>query len=151
MDVIVKSSYCQACHRRTSKQGTPEYEKWSENHGEDCTANHTGSAGKMEVDGVREIFLRSVSFLGVKYKYYLGDGDTKTFKALLDLDPYDDCPVSKKECVGHVQKRMGSRLRKLKKDTKGLGGKGKLTDKLITELSLFTVWRLDATRIPHHV
>ena len=86
---------------------------------------------------MREMFLRSVSLLGVKYKYYIGNGDTKTCKALLDLNPYDDCPVSKKECVGHVQKRMGSRLRKLKKDTKGLGGKGKLTDKLITELSLF--------------
>nr|XP_036677854.1 uncharacterized protein LOC108005992 isoform X2 [Drosophila suzukii] len=115
--------------------GTPEYE----DHVDDCAANHSESAGKMEVDGVREMFENSESLLGVKYKYYIGDGDTKTFKALADMNPYDDCPVAKKECVGHVQKRMGSRLRKLKKDTKGLGGKGagKLTDKLITELTLF--------------
>lgn len=139
LDVIVKSSYCQACRYWASKQGTPEYEVWSENHVDDCTANHTGTAGKMEVDGVREMFVRSENLLGVKYKNYIGDGDTKTFKALVDLNPYADCPISKKECVGHVQKRMGSRLRKLKKDTKGLGGKGsgKLTDKVIADLTLY--------------
>ena len=32
---------------------------------------------------------------------------------------------------------MGARLRKLKKDTKGLGGKGKLTAKLIDELTVY--------------
>ncbi|XP_014485935.1 PREDICTED: uncharacterized protein LOC106750248 [Dinoponera quadriceps] len=32
---------------------------------------------------------------------------------------------------------MGARLRKLKKDTKGLGGKGKLTAKLIDEFSVY--------------
>ena len=139
LDVIVKSSYCQACRNWASKQGTPEFEEWSENHVDDCTANHTGSAGKMEMDGVQEMFLRSENLLGVKYQNYIGDGDTKTFKSILDLNPYADCPVSKKECVGHVQKRMGSRLRKLKKDTKGLGGKGsgKLTNKVIADLTLY--------------
>jgi hypothetical protein len=40
----------------------------------------------------------------------------------------------KKECVGHVQKRVGTALRKLKKENKGLGGKGKLTDSFIDKL-----------------
>ena len=39
----------------------------------------------------------------------------------------------KKECIGHVQKRGGSALRKLK-EKKGLGGKRKLTDVLIDRL-----------------
>lgn len=44
-----------------------------------------------------------------------------------------------KKCVGHVQKRMGARLRKAKKDNSGIGGKGagKLTDKVINEFSLY--------------
>ena len=37
----------------------------------------------------------------------------------------------KKECVGHVQKCVGTALRKLKKAKKGMGGKGKLTDSMI--------------------
>ena len=36
--------------------------------------------------------------------------------------------------MGHVQKRLGTALRKLKKETKGLGGKGKLTDSMIDKL-----------------
>ncbi|GFV72533.1 uncharacterized protein TNCV_2763971 [Trichonephila clavipes] len=36
--------------------------------------------------------------------------------------------------AGLIQKRVGSRLRKLKKNTKGLGGKEKLTDKFIDKL-----------------
>ena len=42
--------------------------------------------------------------------------------------------VEKKECVGYVQKRLGTALRKLKKEKKGLGGKGKLTDNMIDKL-----------------
>ena len=42
--------------------------------------------------------------------------------------------MEKKECVGHVQKRVGTALRKLKKENKGIGGKGKLTDAMIDKL-----------------
>jgi len=52
------------------------------------------------------------------------------FKAILNLNPYEGKFVKKSECVGHVQKRMDSRLRNKKKMEK-LGGKGKLTDFLI--------------------
>lgn len=38
------------------------------------------------------------------------------------------------ECIGHVQKRVGTALRKLKKETAGLGGKSKLTDTIIDKL-----------------
>ena len=76
----------------------------------------------------------------VKYAKYIGDGDEKTFKGILDIDPYHGNPVViEKECVGHFQKRISARLRRIKKDNKGIGGKGpgKLTDKLINELSLY--------------
>ncbi|GFV16223.1 uncharacterized protein TNCV_3379871 [Trichonephila clavipes] len=50
--------------------------------------------------------------------------------------------IGKIECVGHVQKRMGTRLRKLKlvyskkklSDGKTTGGKGRLTDSSIDKL-----------------
>ncbi|GFY11023.1 hypothetical protein TNCV_2201311 [Trichonephila clavipes] len=45
----------------------------------------------------------------------IGDGDTKTYMSLLEKKPYgDNIEIEKIECVGHIQKRMGSRLRKLK-------------------------------------
>ncbi|GFX49419.1 uncharacterized protein TNCV_3341971 [Trichonephila clavipes] len=49
-------------------------------------------------------------------------------------DTYVLNSVTKFECIGHVQKRVGSRLRKLKTKTKGLSGKGKLTDNFIERL-----------------
>jgi len=41
----------------------------------------------MEVDCMKKMFSRSEELLGVKYATYIGDGDTKTFRALLDCDP----------------------------------------------------------------
>lgn len=139
VDVVVKSAFCQGCSLRKGAVGSPEYEEWLETHQETCSINHQGSSGKMEVDAVLEMFGRSEELHGVKYRYYIGDGDTKTFKSLLDMDPYPDLTVEKRECVGHVQKRMGTRLRAAKKQNKGVGGKGqgKLTDGLIKQLTIY--------------
>ncbi|GFT74415.1 uncharacterized protein TNCV_539421 [Trichonephila clavipes] len=47
------------------------------------------------------------------------------------------------ECVGHVQKRMGTRLRKLKQmsselsDGKSIGGKGRFTDRMIDLITTY--------------
>lgn len=77
----------------------------------------------MEVDAIKEMFLRSEEKFGIKYGNYIGDGDSKTYKAILDINPYgDELTVIKSECVGHVEKRMGTRLRNVKK-TQKLGDK----------------------------
>ena len=47
---------------------------------------------------------------------------------------YPGLKVKKLECVDHVQKRVGSRLRALKKKVKNLDGRGKLTKKSIDRL-----------------
>lgn len=134
IDLVVKSSYCQACiYYKNTDKNDPQYL----DHKENCPINHDGSAGKMEVDAIIEMFQRSEKLFGIKYCNYVGDGDTKTFKAILDKQPYgEDYKVTKSECVGHVEKRMGSRLRNIKKTAK-LGGKGKLTDALIKKLTKY--------------
>ena len=93
----------------------------------------------MEVDGITEMFARSEERYGAIYTRYIGDGDCKTYKGILDFNPYDEVEVKKLECVLHVKKRMGSRLRAEKKKHKGIGGKGqgKLTDKLINDLTAY--------------
>jgi hypothetical protein len=67
----------------------------------------------------------------------VGDGDSSTHSAVVESKPYgEDCIHSKLECIGHVQKRVGSRLRRLKNsnkgrklsDGKGLSDKGRLAD-----------------------
>ena len=51
----------------------------------------------------------------------LGDGDSATYSSIVDSNHYgDDCVPKKLEWIGHVQKRVVSRLRKLKSTYKGL-------------------------------
>ena len=72
---------------------------------------------------------------GLRYTEFLGDGDSKAFNLVTEKDVYEDVKVTKLECVGHVKKRMGSRLRSPKKrlgktqldDGKSLGGRRRLT------------------------
>ncbi|GFX92321.1 uncharacterized protein TNCV_1112481 [Trichonephila clavipes] len=112
--------------------------------GAETEKKFSGSAGKMEVDGMLRIFNRSEKLHNLKYSNYIRDGNTKTFNALSENKPYgDDHLIQKIECVVHVQKRMGTRLRKLKlvyskkklSDGKTIGGKGRLTDSLIDKLA----------------
>ncbi|GFX75013.1 uncharacterized protein TNCV_1845851 [Trichonephila clavipes] len=86
----------------------------------------------MEAVGSIRIFERSLIKRNLQYTEYYGDSDSKGFLQVKDI--YGENSVTKLECIGHIQKRVGSRLRKLKKNTKGLGGKGKLTDKFIDKL-----------------
>lgn len=114
IDLVVKSSYCQACtYYKQRDSNDSEYAE----HQKNCPINHHGSPGKMEVDAMIEIFQRSEERYGVQYNNYIGDGDAKTFKAIADAMPYGkDFQITKSECVGHVKKHMGSRLRNLKKN-----------------------------------
>lgn len=98
----------------------------------------------VEVEGAKRVFSRSEPTRKVRYKYYLGDGDSKGFQSVTSSKPYGDgFKIEKPECVGHVHKRMGGQLRRLRKEIKGnvlsdglkIGGKkGRLTDLVIDSL-----------------
>ena len=81
--------------------------------------------------------------LKVRYMIYIGDGDSKAFPTIQKAEPYGPNKIpTKGECFGHVQKRVGTRLRKFKKengqhvlsDGKKLGGVARLTEKWINKL-----------------
>lgn len=120
LDMEILSQYCYTCERSNNSDKTH------------MCSNHQGSAASMEVVGVYRIFERSVPHRYMEYTEYYGDGDSKGYASVKDI--YGENTVVKLECIGHVQKRVGSRLRKLKKTKKELGGKGKLTDKFIDKL-----------------
>ncbi|GFV38461.1 uncharacterized protein TNCV_4393421 [Trichonephila clavipes] len=87
-------------------------------HSDECWANYFGNSGGMEVEA---------------------------YKAVLESKPYKDVNIEKLECVGHVEKRMGTRLRALKlkfkgkklEDKKSLGGRNRLTDAEIDKLQRY--------------
>ncbi|GFU78747.1 uncharacterized protein TNCV_1389901 [Trichonephila clavipes] len=144
IDAEVMSSFCKGCDSGKRRKGSPAYKKWKILHVKECLKNHNGSAGMMETVGMVRIFQRSLSHRSVRYTSYIGDGDSKTFSSITASNPYgEDITVSKIECVGHVQKRMGTRLRKLEQmssklsDGKSIGGKGKLTDRMIDLITTY--------------
>ena len=102
----------------------------------------------MEKEGAIQIFLRSIEKRNLKYTMFVGDGDTDCFDSVCDEcrriygDSYID---SKEECIGYMQKRLGTALRKYKSvmkgkltvDRKTAGGQGRLTDKVIDKMQKF--------------
>lgn len=139
VDVECKSKVCKGCEVMSKVDPlSDKYKEWHEKH--KCTKNYHGSAPSMEPAGISAMFGRSVATRKLRYTGMIADGDSKSYKRVCDEKVYgDDCAIEKKECVGHVQKRMGTALRNLKKDWgkkkltdgKTIGGKGRLTDKKI--------------------
>ena len=136
IDYEICTKTCKACQYWTDDrqaENPDDFVAFREKH--ICDINHSGSAGSMESTGAVNLFNRSVKKYNLRYKEYLGDGDSSAFKQVVDSKPYGGLLVPKKlECCGHVQKRVGTRLRKLRKTKKGISGKGKLTDKAIAIL-----------------
>ena len=146
VDYEVLSRHCHKCTYMKSQrdQGSLTEEQYQQKMaGHVCDANTVVSAPAMESEAAKTIWARSVDCRRLRYTTYIGDGDTKSYKSVCDSSPYGaDVTITKEECVGHVQKRVGSNLRKMKKnlagkklaDGKPIGGRGRLTDAAIEKL-----------------
>ena len=136
LDVVPLSRYCQTCIniRKLEKSNPTLFNKLEDEHA--CNMNHTGSAPAMETEGAKLIFERSIQQNNICYTQYYGDGDTKSYIKVADTYKDIGKEVIKKECIDHVQKRVGCRLRKLRKAVEGIDGKGKgkLKDNVIDKL-----------------
>ena len=76
----------------------------------------------------------------IGYNNYIGDGDSSSFSKVVQSKAYGETfMINKLECVGHIQKRLGCHFHTLwqtykgKKlsDSKGILGKGRLTDRAL--------------------
>jgi len=132
---------CKSCEIWSQRKDHPKHTEWEAMH--NGQVNHCGSSGSMESVGAIQMFHRSIEKHKLKYTKYLGDGDSSSFQDVVKSTPYGkDVVIEKYECIGHIQKRVGSRCRALRKslsgkklsDGKGISGKGRLTDKAITTL-----------------
>ena len=116
IDYNVLTKKCAQCTAWESRRGTDAFEEFMSTHENECEINHEGSAGAMEAKGVVTCFSSSVDKYNLRYTQYLGDGDTKSFLEVVKSNPYNGTAVNKLECIGHIQKRVGSRLLKMRKD-----------------------------------
>ena len=144
LGVGTRSKQCKSCEQMGKQdKDSRRYKQWAAKHKQYCTMNHDGSSGSMEGQIVKDIFSESIQKHSLRYTRFIGDGDSNTFKTVSEAKPYGESVVIEKiECVGHVQKRMGTRLRNLKKSMKGVKledgktmfGRGRLTDVQIDKL-----------------
>ena len=146
LDYCVKSLFCHECKAHGNMNSeSEEYQSWKECHEPVCQINHAGSSEEMEAASATEMFGRSISERNLKYTTFVGDGDSSSYGRVKDamFQKYgDEYLVIKEECVGHVQKRLGTALRKYKADRKGkklsdgkgVGGRGRLTDKIMDKM-----------------
>ena len=91
------------------------------------------------------MFCWSIEKHNLRHTVYIGDGDTNSFAEVrekLKGKFSDDYSVTKEDCIGHIQKRMGAALRMYKNKNRGrklsdgktIGGKGRLTDNIVDSI-----------------
>ncbi|GFV81995.1 uncharacterized protein TNCV_3151931 [Trichonephila clavipes] len=122
LDMEVLSSYCKGCDSYKGTKFGPKYSAFLAKH-QIADQTIADLLEEWKFAECRNFFFRSEQKHGLR----------------------DSVPIEKIECVGHVQKRMGSRLRKLKalwggkklSDGKTIGGKGRLTDAIISKWTTF--------------
>ena len=141
IDYHVMSKFCKGYTIWDKKKGTLEYDQWKEKH--QCAINHKQSSGAMEAAGAITIFQSSIEKHKLRYSHYIGDGDSESFRKVVDSKPYgNELDIGKLECIGHYQKRFGNRIHKKRLQLKGkilsdgkkIIGRGRLTDKAINTM-----------------
>ncbi|CAF1520869.1 unnamed protein product [Rotaria sp. Silwood1] len=104
-----------------------------------------GSSGGMEKEMIHEMFCRSLAKYNTRYVSYVGDGDAKVHKYLVDNPPYPDIDIKKLEDTNHFAKRMLNRIMKIKRENKNkilsdgkrFSGKGRMTDGHVIKFKIY--------------
>ncbi|KAK2555955.1 hypothetical protein P5673_022236 [Acropora cervicornis] len=87
----------------------------------------------MEAEGAARLYGRSIEKQKFRYIPFVWEGDRKSYSSICKSLPYGaGVTIPKEDCIGHVTKRMGTALRKVKADYggkkladgKGIGGQG---------------------------
>ena len=141
LDYKVFCKFCHDCNLHKNWDKGADFLVWKESHESKCECNFDGSSGSMEPMGLVQLFKRSLDYK-LRYKHFVSDGDSSTLASLMKEKPYgEDCEIVKEDCIGHMQKRMGSALRRLVEykgkflsGSKKISGTGRLTKKVIDKL-----------------
>lgn len=104
----VKNKYCLICTRSVNKSEQPPEHT--------CFMNYSGPSTGMESSIIVEGFKESLAQHGVIYHKFVADGDSSTYKRILESRPYGDLIVTKIECKNHLLRNFCNALVKLSQD-----------------------------------
>ena len=80
LDYSIHSKYCLQCKINEARLDKVTFEAWLEAH--TCNKNHDGSSSSMEVAAAINIWERSKSYDGIRYRYMISDGDSKAYNSV---------------------------------------------------------------------
>ena len=104
LDVEAMSRFCQGCvNIEKFKENITLYESLKAEH--NCSINHVGSAGQMEVLGAEHIFSISIEMRNLRYTEYYGDGDSKDFNTIENI--YAPKLFIKRSALDTCKKELG--------------------------------------------
>ncbi len=87
----------------------------------------------MECAGALILWKRSEEARHLRYTKVISDGDSKTIAVLNENEPYGSgVEITKHEYVGHVQKRLGKRVRAVRKKLASTNKEPKQRIKVLT-------------------
>ena len=121
LDYELLNRICEKCNRWSAnrrEESPDEYQKWYDSHKANCRVSHTGSSQSMEPAAATLIWSRSIQRWKLCYTTFIGDGDSKSFQQVSDMNPNNDTPIRLEECLAHVSKRLKKALCTAKKNTK---------------------------------
>lgn len=107
--MAVKNKYCIICARAANRNIS------CPNHV--CFKNYSGSSSGMEALAITEGFKNSIEMYGIIYSKLIADGDSCTYKSILDANPYNSIVVEKIECTNHLLRNYCTKLDELAKNT----------------------------------
>lgn len=107
--MAVKNKYCTICARADNKNIKPSEHV--------CFKNYVGSSSGMESVAILEGFKSSLDMYGIIYSKLIADGDSSTYKKIIDAHPYANLVVEKIECSNHLLRNYCTRIDQLARDT----------------------------------
>ena len=119
----VRNKYCTGCRQGLSQEQHTCYKNWER------------SSSEMEPDIILEGFKQAEKVHGVRYKRFVGDGDSSVYPTLIDSVPEWGRYIEKIECANHCCKCYRSALEKLVMEKPSYKGRGGLTKRMRCRLT----------------
>ena len=123
LHIGVRNKYCSACTRGVPVDQHVCYKNWDK------------SSSEMEPDIILEGFKQAEKVHEVRYKRFVGDGDSSVYPTLIQNVPGWGRYIEKLECANHACKCYRSGLEKLVQEKPEYKGKGGLTQKMRCRLT----------------
>ena len=118
LHIGIRNKYCSACSQGISQDKHVCYKNWA------------SSSSEMETDIILEGFCAAEETHGIRYRKFVGDGDSSVYSTLVQNVPVWGRDIKKIECSNRACKCYRGGLERLVQENPSYKGAGGLTQKM---------------------